>query len=146
MSQHPAPSAAEGKGHGPASISRPLSQRERAEINGTQLVIETSETCSAASRAAVDVLLIRLNPAIWGACINLTCSPELYSAVRNVDLNLLNYKTRKLQIIERKKTPHILLCCVLKKNEIGYHAVMQIVIALHLKHTLLHHERWLMQS
>lgn len=50
-SEHPAPPAAEGKGRRPASISRPPSQKERAEINGTQLVIETSETCSAVNRA-----------------------------------------------------------------------------------------------
>lgn len=95
----------EGKGHRLASISRPPSpsclppkKRERAEINGTRLVIETSETCSAVerARAALDVLLICMNPAIWGACINLTCSLELYSTVRNVDLGFLNYKTSQL--------------------------------------------------
>lgn len=93
-------------------IRQPASEpkRERAEINGTLLVIETSETCSAVSRAALDVLLICMNPTIWGAYRNLTCSPELCSTVRNVDLDLFNYRTRKTFHIMAIEKPHNLRC------------------------------------
>lgn len=60
-----APPAAGAKVRGPARIHLPLSQRARAEINGSRLVTETSETRSTRCCAVVELLLSRLRVTIW---------------------------------------------------------------------------------
>lgn len=83
--------------------------------------------------------------------MNLTCSPEPYSAVRNANVDLVNYKRGKLFKYwkERGEKNSAGSPC----SRVGAFCVMKFVsvlcsrlISLHLKAYMLHYERWLMQS
>lgn len=91
-------------------------------------------------RAALDVLLICMNLAIWGACINLTCSLELYSTVRNVDPGFFEIENKTIcEITGMKECPALFSWGLLLEW------VTRVVCSPFKAH-MLHHEKRLMQS